>query len=74
MVKADYSKSIVVEDAVSGVQAGVKGNFGLTLGIARENNAKELQEAGAQLVVEDLEEIGGIEGLNRIFTKYNPSR
>jgi HAD superfamily hydrolase (TIGR01509 family) len=28
--------SIVVEDAVSGVQAGAKGNFGLTLGVARE--------------------------------------
>ncbi len=71
IVKADYSKSIVVEDAVSGVQAGVKGKFGLTIGIARENNVKELQEAGAHIVVEDLEEIGGIEGLNKIFAKFN---
>lgn len=71
MVKANYSKSIVVEDAVSGVQAGIKGNFGLTIGIARENNIKELQEAGAHIVVEDLEEIGGIEGLNKIFIKFN---
>lgn len=71
IVKADYSKSIVVEDAVSGVQAGVKGNFGLTIGIARENNIKELKEAGAHIVVEDLEEIGGIEGLNKIFAEFN---
>ena len=71
IVKAEYSKSIVVEDAVSGVQAGVKGKFGLTIGIARENNVKELKEAGAQVVVEDLEEIGGIEGLNKIFTEFN---
>jgi beta-phosphoglucomutase family hydrolase len=71
IVKADYSKSIVVEDAVSGVQAGIKGKFGLTIGIARENNVKELQEAGAHIVVEDLEEIGGIEGLNKIFAKFN---
>ncbi len=71
IVKADYSKSIVVEDAVSGVQAGVKGEFGLTIGIARENNVKELQEAGAHIVVEDLDEIGGIEGLNKIFAKFN---
>jgi hypothetical protein len=28
------------------VQAGKKGNFGLTLGIARENNRKELEEKG----------------------------
>jgi beta-phosphoglucomutase family hydrolase len=71
IVKADYSKSIVIEDAVSGVQAGIKGKFGLTIGIARENNIKELQEAGAHIVVEDLEEIGGIEGLNKIFGKFN---
>lgn len=72
IVKADYSKSIVVEDAVSGVQAGVKGNFGLTIGIARENNTKELEAAGAHIVVEDLEEINGLHGLNKIFLKFNP--
>jgi len=71
MVKKTYAKSIVVEDAVSGVQAGIKGNFGLTIGIARENNVKELKEAGAHIVVEDLKEIGGIEGLNKIFTQFN---
>jgi beta-phosphoglucomutase family hydrolase len=71
IVKADYSKSIVVEDAVSGVQAGIKGKFGLTVGIARENNIKELQEAGAHIVVEDLEEIGGMQGLNKIFAEIN---
>ena len=37
-----YDVAVVVEDAVSGVQAGKKGNFGLVLGIARENNEKEL--------------------------------
>ncbi|WP_167617166.1 beta-phosphoglucomutase family hydrolase [Maribellus sediminis] len=61
------SKSIVVEDAVSGVQAGAKGKFGLTLGIARENNEEELAENGADFVVTDLEEVGGIEGLNKLF-------
>jgi len=65
-----YAKAIVVEDAVSGVQAGKKGNFGFTLGIARENNRKELEDAGADFVVEDLEEIGGITGLNAFFLKY----
>ncbi len=71
IVKKEYSKSIVVEDAVSGVQAGVQGKFGLTIGIARENNRKELREAGAHIVVEDLEEIGGLEGLNKIFKEFN---
>lgn len=68
---ATPAKSIVVEDAVSGVQAGAKGNFGLTLGIAREDNAKELAENGADFVVTDLEEVNGIGGLNELFVKKN---
>ena len=71
IVNVKYANSIVVEDAVSGVQAGAKGNFGLTLGIARENNKKELEEGGADFVVEDLEEIGGMEGLDKLFMKFN---
>lgn len=71
MLGAEPSKSIVVEDAVSGVQAGAKGKFGLTLGIARENNEKELAENGADFVVADLEEINGISGLNELFLKKN---
>jgi len=70
IVGVKYAEAIVVEDAVSGVQAGKKGKFGLTLGIARENNRKELQEYGADFVVEDLAEIGGIEGLEKIFLQF----
>ncbi|RIJ48920.1 beta-phosphoglucomutase family hydrolase [Maribellus luteus] len=69
MLGSTPAKSIVVEDAVSGVQAGAKGKFGLTLGIARENNEKELAENGADFVVSDLEEINGINGLNELFLK-----
>ncbi len=65
-----YKEAIVVEDAVSGVQAGAKGNFGFTLGIARENNRKELEENGADFVVEDLEEVNGLDGLNQLFMKF----
>lgn len=49
--------AVVVEDAVSGVQAGRNGDFGLVLGIAREGNMGELKENGADLVVTDLGEI-----------------
>lgn len=45
--------SVVVEDAVSGVQAGVNGGFGLVVGVAREGNAKELKAHGADVAVED---------------------
>ena len=52
-----HHRAIVVEDAVSGVQAGRKGNFGLVIGVARENNAHELKTNGADVVVEDLSEV-----------------
>jgi beta-phosphoglucomutase family hydrolase len=50
-------QSIVVEDAVSGVSAGRAGNFGLVLGLAREENKQELRIHGADIVVEDIAEI-----------------
>jgi len=53
-----YDRAVVVEDAVSGVQAGKKGNFGLVLGIAREENEQELYANGADIVVKDIGEIG----------------
>jgi beta-phosphoglucomutase family hydrolase len=61
-----YDKSVVVEDAVSGVQAGSKGNFGFVLGIAREENEKELKINGADIVVKDIGEIG-FDGIERWF-------
>jgi beta-phosphoglucomutase family hydrolase len=56
-IGAAYNRSVVVEDASSGVEAGYRGHFGLVLGVARENNRDELIRHGADLVVEDLEEI-----------------
>ena len=62
-----YDLSVIVEDAVSGVQAGRKGNFGFVIGVARESNSFELRANGADLVVQDLEELGGAEGIERWF-------
>lgn len=62
----EYHRAIVVEDAVSGVQAGRNGNFGLTIGIAREENVRELQINGGDIVVEDLSELT-MEDLNNWF-------
>ncbi len=50
---ASPARSIVVEDAVSGVQAGRNGCFGLVIGLAREKNEKELQDNGADVVIKD---------------------
>ena len=63
-----YDRAVVVEDAVSGVQAGRNGNFGLVLGIAREDNEAELQENGADIVVSEIDEIG-FEGILEWFLK-----
>lgn len=51
-------RSVVVEDAVSGVRAGARGNFGLVIGVAREGNHEELKKHGADFAVDDLEEVG----------------
>jgi beta-phosphoglucomutase family hydrolase len=50
-------RSIVVEDAIAGVQAGKRGGFGLVIGIARTGNAEALRKQGADFVVADLEEL-----------------
>jgi len=70
---ATYARAVVVEDAVSGVQAGAKGNFGLVLGIAREDNEQELRINGADIVVTDLQEID-IDGIERWFQKKDRSK
>ena len=54
---APYDRCVVVEDAVSGVTAGRRANFGLVLGVAREKNHQALRAAGADLTVDDLGEV-----------------
>ena len=51
------ARAVVIEDAISGVQAGRSGNFGLVIGVARQGNAEELRHHGAHLVVHDLGEL-----------------
>lgn len=52
------SRSVVVEDAIAGVQAGKRGRFGCVVGVDRNNQGKTLQENGADVTVKDLSEIG----------------
>ncbi len=54
----NYDEALVVEDAISGVRAARAGNFGMVLGLAREDNEAGLWEAGADIVVSDISEIG----------------
>jgi trehalose 6-phosphate phosphatase len=50
-------RTVVVEDAVSGVQAGRRGRFALVLGVDRGHNRAALLRNGADIVVSDLGEI-----------------
>ena len=71
-IGATPDKSIVVEDAVSGVQAGVNGKFGLVIGVAREHNEKDLKTNGADVVVTDFEGITA-DTIEQWFTQKNNS-
>jgi alpha,alpha-trehalase len=53
----DPKRAMVVEDAISGVQAGRRGGFGLVLGIDRTNEAAALREHGADWVIENFREV-----------------
>jgi beta-phosphoglucomutase family hydrolase len=57
LLGVEPTRGVVIEDAISGVQAGCNGNFGLVIGVARKGNAEELQYHGAHLVVNDLGEL-----------------
>jgi len=67
---AEPSQAIVVEDAVSGVQAGRNGHFGLVIGLAREKNEEELKKNGADVVLEDFKGIN-IDSLDQWFKEKN---
>lgn len=56
-LKIDPSRSVVFEDATSGVEAGARAGYGIVIGVAREVSADSLREAGAHRVVHDLDEI-----------------
>jgi beta-phosphoglucomutase family hydrolase len=47
----------VYEDALAGVQAGHAGHFGIVIGVNRTGQAAELAKHGADVVVDDLEEL-----------------
>jgi HAD superfamily hydrolase (TIGR01509 family) len=55
-------RSVVVEDAVAGVQAGRNGGFALVVGVDRSGHADELLRSGADVVVSDLTEVAAQTG------------
>ncbi|MFH0753452.1 MAG: HAD hydrolase-like protein [Candidatus Omnitrophota bacterium] len=53
----DPRKTVVVGDARSDMISASGGNFGLVIGMARENNEDELKQYGAHLVIHDMKEV-----------------
>jgi beta-phosphoglucomutase family hydrolase len=51
------SEAVVYEDALSGVEAGRAGSFGYVVGVDRVGQAEALGQHGADVVVQDLEEL-----------------
>jgi beta-phosphoglucomutase family hydrolase len=50
-------QAVVFEDALAGVQSGRAGGFGFVVGVDRVGHAEALREHGADVVVQDLEEL-----------------
>jgi alpha,alpha-trehalase len=47
-------RSVILEDAIAGVQAGRDGGFGLVIGVDRKSAGEELKSNGAHIVMTDL--------------------
>jgi beta-phosphoglucomutase family hydrolase len=57
LLDTPIQRAVVLEDALSGVTAGHVGGFGLVVGVDRGVGADRLSQAGADLVVADLDEL-----------------
>lgn len=70
----DPQQAMVLEDAVAGVKAGQRGGFGLVVGVARERRHEALFDAGADLVVDDLRELSGLQKLRQAQRRREQSQ
>ena len=65
---------VLIEDAISGVQAGSRGNFALVVGINRTDIKKVLYENGADIVIDDMKQLDLFSPDIRLyFVRYAPS-
>ncbi|MBE0559064.1 MAG: beta-phosphoglucomutase family hydrolase [Proteobacteria bacterium] len=53
-LQVEPGRAAVVEDAISGVQAGAAGNFALVIGIAHGEEAEQLRSHGAHIILRTL--------------------
>jgi HAD superfamily hydrolase (TIGR01509 family) len=62
------SRSFVVEDAASGVEAGSRGKFRVVVGLAHGGQEQALKDAGADVVISDPAELT-VEAMDRWFAE-----
>jgi beta-phosphoglucomutase family hydrolase len=77
-LRADPARSVVVEDATSGVAAGRAGGFGLVVGVDRVAQSQALRKAGANVVVNGLEQVrvaaASPSAWSLVYEEFEPSR
>ena len=73
LMKVEVNKSVVVEDAISGVKAGHDGRFGLVIGIDRMDISERLKENGADVVIPDFLSVSPNDINEWYFTKNKTS-
>lgn len=56
-LKAPVCDSVVFEDAISGVQAGQRGYFGLVVGVNRFDSGDVLMDQGADIIIDNFSQI-----------------
>ena len=68
-------RSVVIEDAEAGVEAGSRGGFALVIGVDRTGHAEELRRHGADVVVPDLADVAVRKGdkqmCRRMFVAFH---
>jgi trehalose 6-phosphate phosphatase len=67
-LQVNPERAVVIEDAISGVQAGRAGKFGIVIGVDRTGNRDSLLKNGADVVVDDLSGLGVTDGIDKVKT------
>lgn len=72
------SRSVVVEDAIAGVEAGRAGAFGLVIGVDHIGESHLLREAGADVVVTTLAQVNvateSPSAWSLVYEEFDPAR
>ena len=77
-IHTEPSRSVVVEDAIVGVEAGRAGGFGLVIGVDHFGDSHLLREAGADVVVTTLAQVHVATELpsawSLVYQEFDPAR